>query len=163
MKKLYVAYGSNLNKQQMRYRCPNAVPYATGILADYELLFKGSKTGSYATVEPCMGASVPVAVWSINESDERSLDRYEGFPTFYYKKDVIVRTTKGNVKAMVYIMHEERPLGIPSEHYVDVCLEGYDDFDLNKMEFYDALLTTAAKLGAVDDRGDLSYDYGEDF
>lgn len=163
MKKLYVAYGSNLNKYQMSHRCPNAVPFTTGVLEDYELLFKGSKTGSYATVEPCKGASVPVALWTISESDERSLDRYEGFPTFYYKKDVTVRTTKGNVKAMVYIMHEERPLGIPSEHYVDVCLEGYDDFDLNKMAFYDALFTTAAKLGLHDDLSDSSYDYGEDF
>lgn len=163
MKKLYVAYGSNLNKYQMSHRCPNAVPFTTGVLEDYELLFKGSKTGSYATVEPCKGAFVPVALWTISESDERSLDRYEGFPTFYYKKDVTVRTANGNVKAMVYIMHEDRPLGIPTEYYVDVCLEGYDDFDLNKMEFYDALFTTAAKLGLRDDLSDNSYDYGEDF
>ena len=163
MKKLYVAYGSNLNKHQMSYRCPNAVPFTTGILENYELLFKGSKTGSYATVEPCQGASVPVALWTINESDERALDRYEGFPTFYYKKDVTVKTAKGIHRAMVYIMHEDRPLGIPSEHYVNVCLEGYDDFDLNKMEFYDALLTTAAKLGLHDDDYDHTLDYGEDF
>jgi len=26
-KRLYVAYGSNLNKLQMRQRCPDAVPY----------------------------------------------------------------------------------------------------------------------------------------
>lgn len=163
MKKLYVAYGSNLNKRQMRYRCPNAVPFTTGILENYELLFKGSRTGSYATVEPCQGASVPVVLWTISESDERALDRYEGFPTFYYKKNVTVRTDAGLIEAMVYVMHENRPLGIPSEHYVDVCLEGYDDFDLNKMEFYDALLTTASRLGLYEDRPDCTYDYGEDF
>lgn len=163
MKKLYVAYGSNLNKRQMKYRCPNAVPFATGVLEDYALLFKGSMTGAYATVERCEGASVPVAVWTINESDERALDRYEGFPTFYYKKEVTVQTTEGQIEAMVYIMHEDHSLGIPSEHYVNVCLEGYDDFDLNKIEFYDALLSTIAKVNANDDYIDHTLRYGEDF
>lgn len=162
MKKLYVAYGSNLNKHQMSRRCPDAVPFATGFLDGHELMFKGSKTGYYATVEPYLGASVPVALWTINESDERALDRHEGFPTFYYKKYVNVRTTSGTHRAMVYIMHEDRPLGIPSEYYMDVCLEGYDDFGLNKMDFYDAVLTTAAKIGEIDEY-DHTLDYGEDF
>lgn len=28
----------------------------------------------------------------------------------------------------VYIMHEERPIGIPSMSYFTVCCQGYDDF-----------------------------------
>jgi len=40
-KKLYVAYGSNLNKNQMRYRCPTAKFYGIGELQGYELQFKG--------------------------------------------------------------------------------------------------------------------------
>ena len=32
MAKLYVAYGSNLNKEQMRYRCPTAKFVGTGII-----------------------------------------------------------------------------------------------------------------------------------
>ena len=42
MAKLYVAYGSNLNKEQMRYRCPTAKFVGTGIIEGYELQFKGS-------------------------------------------------------------------------------------------------------------------------
>lgn len=146
MKQFYVAYGSNLNKTQMKYRCPHAKPFCSGVLEDYELLFKGSKTGSYATVEPKKGSSVPVGIWEIDLRDEANLDRYEGFPTFYYKKYVVVKTEEGAIKgnalsAMVYIMHEDRPIGQPTEHYVDVCLEGYDDFGLNKLDFVDAVLT----------------------
>ena len=139
--KYYVAYGSNLNKHQMKYRCPNSKPICAGELRGYELLFKGSKTGAYATVEPKEGSVVPVGLWEISPMDEKNLDRYEGYPTFYYKKDVDVHTEYGIIPAMVYIMHEERRIGQPTEHYVDVCCQGYDDFGLNKMDFVDAVIT----------------------
>lgn len=140
MKKYYVAYGSNLNKRQMKYRCPDAKPVCSGVLMDYELLFKGSMTGAYATVEPREGSSVPVGLWEISKRDETRLDCYEGYPTFYYKKIVDVHTECGIIPAMVYIMHEDRSIGQPSELYNEVCLEGYDDFGLNKMEYVEAVL-----------------------
>lgn len=37
MKKLYVAYGSNLNIAQMALRCPTAHIYGTGLLNNWEL------------------------------------------------------------------------------------------------------------------------------
>lgn len=40
-KKLYIAYGSNLNLGQMNYRCPTAKLYGTGVIENYELQFKG--------------------------------------------------------------------------------------------------------------------------
>ena len=52
-KRYYIAYGSNLNVRQMRMRCPSARIIGTSVLKDYELLFKGSKTGSYLTIEKC--------------------------------------------------------------------------------------------------------------
>ena len=52
MKRYYLAYGSNLNLQQMALRCPMAKPVGTAVIRDYELLFKGSKTGAYLTIEP---------------------------------------------------------------------------------------------------------------
>ena len=87
-KRYYIAYGSNLNITQMRFRCPNARIIGTSVVPDYELLFKGSKTGSYLTIEPKAGASVPVAVWETTADDELALDRYEGYPTFYYKAEM---------------------------------------------------------------------------
>lgn len=85
-KRYYIAYGSNLNIRQMRMRCPHARVIGTAVIKDYELLFKGSLTGAYLTIEPKKGGEVPVAAWEVTESDEAALDRYEGFPTFYYKK-----------------------------------------------------------------------------
>ena len=88
MKKYYLAYGSNLNIPQMYHRCPTARIVGTAELKGWELLFKGSKTGSYLTIEENAEGVVPVAVWAVYEADEAFLDRYEGYPTFYYKKDI---------------------------------------------------------------------------
>ncbi len=41
LKKLYVAYGSNMNILQMRHRCPAAEKICTEILKDYQLEFRG--------------------------------------------------------------------------------------------------------------------------
>lgn len=138
MKKYYLAYGSNLNVRQMRFRCPNAVPVGTATLDGYRLLFKGSKTGAYLTVERHRGSTVPLGVWEVDETDEKNLDRYEGDPAFYYKKSVKlnVRSLYGDreqiLDAFLYIMHEERHLGLPSAQYVSVCRQGYTDFGFNE-------------------------------
>ena len=55
MKKLYIAYGSNMDEEQMAFRCPTAILVGTAIVEGYELMFKGSRTGSYATIEPKEG------------------------------------------------------------------------------------------------------------
>ena len=89
-KRLYVAYGSNLNIRQMKYRCPGAKLYGTGVIDDYELQFKGQPHGAFATIAPKEGASVPVAVWDISEKNEQALDRYEGYPSHYFKQNVPV-------------------------------------------------------------------------
>ncbi len=137
-KRYYIAYGSNLNVPQMQMRCPNAKILGTANLNGWELLFKGSKTGSYLTIERNPDGSVPVVIWEVTERDERALDRYEGYPNFYYKKDIKVRYKgirtglRRTVNAFVYIMHEDRQIGIPSLWYMQTCLEGYDTFYFNK-------------------------------
>ena len=137
-KRYYIAYGSNLNIRQMRWRCPEARIIGTSELKDYRLLFKGSKTGSYLTVESKPGSKVPVAVWEVTAKDEQALDRYEGYPDFYYKKELVlpikgIRTGKvRNRRAFVYIMHEDRKVGVPSLGYLHTCLEGYRDFGFDE-------------------------------
>ena len=84
--KYYIAYGSNLNIQQMETRCSDAQIVGTAELTGWRLMFKGSKSGNYLTIERAEGHIVPVAVWAISEDDERNLDMYEGYPIFYYKK-----------------------------------------------------------------------------
>ena len=102
-------------------------------ILDYQLLFKGSKTGSYATIEPKEGSKVPVLVWEISERDEQSLDHYEGYPDFYQKQDFAVELDGHTVTAMAYVMDTGRPLGNPSSSYYYVLYRAYKafGFDMN--------------------------------
>ena len=88
MKRYYAAYGSNLNIPQMMRRCPDARIIGTATIPDYRLMYKGSKSGSYLTIEPAEGCGVPVGVWEVSEEDELALDRYEGFPKYYVKEEI---------------------------------------------------------------------------
>lgn len=144
-KRYYAAYGSNLNIGQMRWRCPGARVIGTSEIPNYELLFKGSKTGAYLTIEPKEGESVPVGIWEVDELNEAALDRYEGFPEFYYKTEMMlpirgIKTGKIRQRRIfVYIMHEDRPLGIPTEGYISTCRQGCRDFRLDSKPIMDAL------------------------
>ena len=130
-KRLYVAYGSNLNIRQMQHRCPTAKLYGTGIVSDYELQFKGQPNCAFATIAPKEGAEVPVAVWEIQPQDERSIDRYEGYPSHYFKQNIPVQLDGEEVDAMVYIMNLKMKFGMPSPYYYQTVLEGYHDCGLD--------------------------------
>lgn len=130
--RLNLAYGSNLNLEQMHKRCPSAKIYGKGILEDYRLLFKGRKGNAYLTIEPYVGCFVPVLLWSLEPSDEEALDHYEGYPVVYFKENLLIRTDEGKyITAMAYIMNEteghEKPLNRPSDKYLEAVLKGYEE------------------------------------
>lgn len=131
--RLYVAYGSNLNIRQMKLRCPTAVLYGAGVIPNHELQFKGYESNAHATISPKKGSSVPAAVWDIKPRDEVSLDRYEGFPSYYSKKNIEVQLDGFSelVTAMVYIMNQKMDFGIPSPTYYGTVADGYRDCGLN--------------------------------
>ncbi|MCI8537887.1 MAG: gamma-glutamylcyclotransferase [Oscillospiraceae bacterium] len=143
-KRLYIAYGSNLNRQQMKVRCPGASVVGTAVIKDYRLLFRGSKTGAYLTIEPHKDGMVPAAVWSVTAEDERRLDRYEGAPIFYRKEEMelpVVDIRSGavrNLSGFVYVMCDGRPLGLPSNDYFMVCAQGYRGFGFDPKILLDA-------------------------
>lgn len=86
-KRYYFAYGSNLNIDHMLARCPGAEIVGWAELKGHELLFKGSRRGSFLTVEPGE-SSVWIGVWSITAENEHALDRYEDVPKFYEKREI---------------------------------------------------------------------------
>lgn len=137
---LYIAYGSNLNIEQMGRRCPSATIVGTAVLKGWRLLFKGSKSGSYLTIEKAKGYEVPLAVWNVTKDDIKALDMYEGYPSFYYKRWFILPCSDGKRhRVFAYIMHENRKIGVPSAYYVGVCKHGYESFGFDKDILYQAL------------------------
>ena len=98
----YVAYGSNMNLEQMAVRCPGARLVGTGLLRGYQLEFN-----RHATIVPINdpGVAVPVAVWEITAQHEDRLDSYEGYPRYYRKLNCTVDLAEGEqIQGMVYQM-----------------------------------------------------------
>ena len=131
----YLAYGSNLNKNQMAYRCPNAKTIGSMMLKGYELVFK-----SCLTIEPNKDGEVPLGIWQITKEDEKRLDRYEGYPILYRKEyiDIVIKGKKE--KALVYIMNDVRKRCAHAGVYMDVCMKGYKDFKFDIDYLNEALL-----------------------
>ena len=153
-KKLYVAYGSNLNLPQMANRCPTAKLVGASELKGFKLLFRGGHGSAVATFEPSKDSKVPVLIWEITATDEKALDRYEGYPFLYRKENVKVKLNGRNVKAMAYIMNEGKPLGQPSMYYYSVIYDGYkaQNFDIGTLRT--ALEDSVERAGTTNDRED---------
>lgn len=147
MSKLYIAYGSNLNKEQMQFRCPTANPIAVATLKDHELVFQGRPYGAHANVIPAKGKEVPVAIWEITAKDETNLDIYEGVRGGYYTKEYMDIKVNGEMKeALIYIM-TPNPYGLPTDQYLQTIAEGYDDFDLPISILNDAAIQSYENAG----------------
>lgn len=129
--KLYFAYGSNINLDQMSHRCPDAVAVSPVTLAGYELLFRGNARGNgVATIAPKEGSTVHGLLWNITPQSERSLDLYEGFPHLYGKQSVTVQDKAGHkFQVMAYIMTEnskwQQPT-MPSSYYFEGIWRGFE-------------------------------------
>lgn len=135
--KVYIAYGSNLNLEQMQYRCPNSKPIGTAMLQDYELDFRG-----VATIVPKKGAAVPVLLWEIPPQDEKSLDRYEGFPHLYRKEEYEIDLNGQKVTGMAYVMNAGQ-IAAPNIHYYCTIAQGYHENHLN-MEYLNSAVDRVA-------------------
>ena len=133
-KRIYLAYGSNLNTEQMSMRCPTAKVMGAAVLKDYRLVFR-----EVASVEPHKGAETPVLLWTIKPLDELALDRYEGYPHLYRKETVEVELDGEIVEAMVYIMNPVRPYATPNPYYYTTILEGYKEFGFDAQYLKDAV------------------------
>lgn len=120
----YIAYGSNMVKEQMDYRCPDAKLIGTGYIERARLEFY-----LHATVERSRikGERVPVAVWEISAEDELRLDRYEGFPNYYIKEAWPVTMANGSkITGMIYLMSHIRTAP-PTRDYYSGILCAYEE------------------------------------
>ena len=127
-KRIYAAYGSNMNLEQMSQRCPAAKVIGTGIVEGFRLTFRGSSRG-VANIENYPDRIVPVVLWEITETCEEALDVYEGYPNLYEKQIVEVQAEGIVQEAMVYVMikrYRTMP-ALPTSYYLGTIAEGYAD------------------------------------
>ena len=154
--KIYAAYGSNLNHVQMRGRCPEAKYLGSAMLKNQNLLFCGQPDHSFATIKTMAGKEVPIGLWEISARDEKSLDRYEGYPHFYHKTVLPVTLDGEEVHAMVYIMDLAMPAGLPSVMYYDIVEKGYRDCGLDTAYLKEALKTSMERVYGLTPVQDMS-------
>lgn len=151
---LYLAYGSNLNVEQMQQRCPGAVPVGRVSVPDRRLVFRGGSARSYLTLDEVPGEAVQCIAWRINETHERALDRYEGYPSFYLKERATLPVVSldgdplGRCRCMWYFMPDCFPLGAPSQQYTRTCVAGYKHFGLSLDVLKKALRDSLTPAGA---------------
>jgi len=131
-KRLYVAYGSNMDKTQMEKRCPEAKVLGKTYLNNWTLTFP-----HYATIKRSKGKKTPALVWEITSENEGELDHYEAYPKCYDKFDIIVSVDGKRMTAMAYIMTDEyeRCDKEPRSGYIDQIVQGYRDAGFDEAEF----------------------------
>ncbi len=125
-KQLYIAYGSNINLEQMAYRCPHSKVVGTSEINDFELEFRG-----VATIVPNKGAAVPVLIWELDERDLPTLNKYEGWPRLYRQENMEFELDGRIFEGMAYLMNcgEISP---PSQQYYNTILQGYRENGLDE-------------------------------
>lgn len=149
-KKLYFAYGSNMNLEQMEFRCPDAEVVGNVQLKDYRLAFCGQPSGcGVATILPEKGSIVDGVLWKITPSCEVSLDRYEGYPHLYGKETIAVHDVQGRVRvAAVYTMNAPYRYcpAVPSDIYLKGIIEGCDQNAIPSKPVMDAVKRTMSEV-----------------
>lgn len=152
-KKYYLAYGSNLNINQMKKRCLFANPIGSIKLEDYRLVYKGSSNNySYLTIEPAYGYSVPLGLYELTDFDIMFLDQYEGYPDLYSKHYIPIKINNKEVDALIYVMNEGFGYCLPSDDYIRTCEQGYNDFEFDKTILYKALEDTIYNISKIKER-----------
>lgn len=137
MRKLYFAYGSNMNPVQMRIRCPESRAIAKAKINGYRIAINSR---GVATIIPDAKGYVSGVVWGISRADEARLDVFEGVKIgFYLKKSLNIHLSGGrNAKALVYI-DKNYDIGMPRKGYLERIIKGaeffgFEDRYISKLE-----------------------------
>jgi hypothetical protein len=79
---------------------------------------------------------------------------FEGYPSFYGRKQVQVRLASGRpLSVWIYYMQDNQSLAAPSSGYVSMLREGYQDFSMNSQQIDQAL----AQITRIKNTGKFKY------
>lgn len=154
-KQLYIAYGSNINLEQMAYRCPHSKVVGTSEIKGYELEFR-----SVATIVPKENASVPVLIWKLDDRDLPTLNRYEGWPRLYRQEKMPFEMDGKSYEGMAYLMNRGT-ISPPSPQYYNTILQGYRENGLDE-SYLETALENSIYHKQLMEEIDEDYDFDDD-
>jgi hypothetical protein len=127
METTYFAYGSNLDPDRMRQRCPSATPFGLARLPGW--LLKIGRRG-VATIVPAESEITWGGLWRIPDDEIEALDAAEGVLLgLYDATEVEVVTASRLRRARVYIEPYGGP-GVPRPGYLRHLIIGAEYFGL---------------------------------
>ena len=121
-RRLYFAYGSNLNPAQFHRRCPGSEVIGPATLKDHRWYITDR---GVASVRPDPGNRVHGVLARLTEEDERQLDRHEGVSLGLYQRQFVpVDVANGRkVTALIYTSCDIG-VGSPRPGYLEGILSG---------------------------------------
>lgn len=153
-KQLYIAYGSNINLEQMAYRCPHSKVVGTSEIKNFELEFRG-----VATIVSKENASVPVLIWELDERDLPTLNRYEGYPRLYRQEKMNFELDGQSYEGMAYLMNHGE-ISPPSQQYYNTILQGYKENGLDE-SYLQKALENSIQMYLTEEEIDEDFDIDE--
>lgn len=138
----YFAYGSNMNHEQMKKRCPSARFLTRVKLIDYEFVYDGysdTRKGAVGNVIKSEGYIVEGGLFEVDELCISQLDRYEGYPRAYDRQILEVKDDNNIIYQAYVYLRQAREIGKPSEEYRNIVLQGAKDCGLTEQYIIDFL------------------------
>lgn len=154
IKQLYIAYGSNINLEQMAFRCPYSRVVGVSEIKDHELEFRG-----VATIIPKENASVPVLIWELDERDLPTLNRYEGYPRLYRQEKMDFELDGKSYKGMAYLMNRGE-ISPPNQQYYNTILQGYRENGLDE-SYLQKALENSLQMDLAEEEIDEDFDMND--
>jgi gamma-glutamylcyclotransferase (GGCT)/AIG2-like uncharacterized protein YtfP len=117
---LHFAYGSNMSREPMRRRCPDARVLGRAALRKHRFVIMAN---GYASVVPAPSSEVHGVLWRISPRDLAALDAYENIAGGLYRRVLTpVTFSSTTVTAMTYLGCEKRE-GHPRKGYLELVVE----------------------------------------
>jgi len=143
----YFAYGSNMDKSQMKKRCPNHILLGKALLNGFKLDFTRESSywdGGVADIVKDPNHIVWGILYELKDKDLTSLDYYEACPAYYKRKKVNVVYDNINIKAIAYEVVDKKDFIPPSKKYISRIIQVAVENDFTK-EYIDFLKSIKTK------------------
>ena len=134
---LYFAYGSNMDMQQMKTRCPSAKFVGLSNMKNFDYYIDDR---GVASLRPKVGATAFGILWDIRDPDDwRRLDFYEGVRHDYYRRHYIQdEDLAGDQRCAVYIS-TTGTVGKPRVGYQEKIVNAVYDLKNHLVNEYDSM------------------------